>query len=265
MTIEIVQIPMLKDNYAYLLLARASPQESASKRPDEVTVIIDPAEPQPAIDQIERHGGRLDFILNTHHHFDHTGGNEVLKKRYGARVLAGILDKGRIKTMDEGLVDGQRVMLGGQACQVIATPAHTKGHVAYWFAAGDALFCGDTLFSLGCGALFEGSPADMWSSLCKLRALPDTTKVYCAHEYTDYFVGFARSLDPHNVELQSKQAWVRSQRSRGEPTIPSLLGEEKRLNPFMRADDANFTATAGLKTGSPADAFAKLVVLEEKF
>ena len=160
-------------------------------------------------------------------------------------------------TVVTGFMD-PRVPLDIQTARVIDTPGHTVGHIAFWFEAADALFCGDTLFALGCGRLFEGTPSQMWRSLCALRALPDATRVYCGHEYTLSNARFAVTVHPANGELERRFGAIKAMRERGEPTIPSTLAEERRTNPFLRADDAQVQAAVGMAGADPAEVFAEL-------
>lgn len=229
MALLITQIAVLNDNYVYLL------------RDDETDVVgaVDPGVAEPVADELERRGWSLDFILNTHHHNDHVGGNRALKERYGCHVIGPRYDAGRIPAIDDQVSEESGVRFGSHDVQVIFTPGHTHGHICYWFPKAEALFSGDTLFSLGCGRLFEGTPADMFASLRKLAKLPDETKVYCAHEYTEANARFALSIDPDNADLRRKYAKVAQLRARGQPTVPSTLAEERRCNPFLLAGDAD--------------------------
>ncbi len=246
--LDIALIPLLSDNYAYLL-----------RDPKTGTVaVVDPAEADPVAARIEAGPGRLDLILNTHHHGDHIGGNEALKARYGAAVVGPAADRHRIASLDRGLVEGDRVAVGAAEAEVFETPGHTSGHIALWFPESHALFAGDTLFALGCGRLFEGTPAEMWSSLLKLRRLPDDTRVYCGHEYTQSNARFAVTVEPDNAALAARAAEIDALRGRGEPTIPSTLDVEKRTNPFLRADDPATQAAVGMAGADPAAVFAEI-------
>lgn len=226
--LEITAIAALSDNYVYLL----RDVESG------VTAVVDPTEAAPVARELERQGLGLDLILNTHHHADHVGGNAELKRRYGAEVVGPAGDRGRIASMDRGLEDGDVVRVGTAAARVLLVPGHTTAHVAFWFERDAALFCGDTLFSLGCGRLFEGSPEDMWASLSRLAALPGSTRVFCAHEYTEANGRFALTVEPGNEDLLARMREVRGLRARGLSTLPSTVELEKRTNPFLRAGSA---------------------------
>jgi hydroxyacylglutathione hydrolase len=253
MSLTIEPIPLLTDNYAYLL------RDEATQR----IAIIDPAEAAPVLQFLKNR--QIDYILNTHHHPDHTGGNEEIKKATGAKIYAPKKDQHRIPGFDYGLEEGDEFMLGGSKAKILEIPGHTSGHIAFWFEDDHALFVGDTLFSIGCGRLFEGSARQMWSSLLKLRTLPDDTRIYCGHEYTKANIEFALSIDRNNVELEAFYHLVCKRRSRGEPTIPSLLSLEKQLNPFLRADDSSLTDLLPILSNDPVEIFAYLRDCKDNF
>lgn len=255
MPLEIVRIPCLADNYVWLL------RETAQG----AVAVVDPADPRPVHAALAARGWRLTHVLNTHHHADHVGGNLDLKAAYGCRIVGPRADQARIPGIDVALGDGDHVELGGERAEVLDVPGHTRGHVAFWFAAARALFCGDTLFALGCGRMFEGTAPQMWASLARLRALPDDTDVYCAHEYTQSNARFARHVDPHNAALAARSAAIDALRARGEATVPAPLGLEKRTNPFLRADDPVLAAAHGLDARDPAAVFAHLRRAKDQF
>jgi hydroxyacylglutathione hydrolase len=227
MSITATPVPILKDNYAWLL------RDSSG-----ATAIVDPAEPEPVIAALERAGGRLDLILLTHHHADHVAGTDEVRARFGARVVGAAADAHRLPKLDQAVREGDRVALGNAAAEVIDTPGHTRGQINFYFADGGVLLSGDTLFSLGCGRLIEGTAAEMFASLRKLAALPGETKVCCGHEYTESNARFALSVDGGNQALERRAEEAKRQRAAGEPTVPALLSDELAANPFLRAPDA---------------------------
>jgi hydroxyacylglutathione hydrolase len=228
MTVTAQSIPILKDNYAWLL----RDTETGA------TAIVDPAEGAPIIAAVEAAGGRLDMILLTHHHADHIADTDVVRARFGCQVVGAAADAHRLPKLDLAVREGDTVHLGNAIGQVIETPGHTRGQINYFFPGGPILLSGDTLFSLGCGRLIEGTAPEMFASLGKLAALPDDTLVCCGHEYTESNAKFALSVDPDNKALLARAEEAHRQRAAGKPTIPSLLGDEKRANPFLLAKDA---------------------------
>ncbi len=229
MTITAERVPILSDNYAWLL------RDSATG----ATAIVDPAEPRPVIAALEKAGGRLDLILLTHHHSDHIAGVDDVRARFPeAKVVGAAADAHRLPKLDQAVREGDTVKFGNAAAQVIDTPGHTRGQINFFFPDGAVLLSGDTLFSLGCGRLIEGTAAEMFASLRKLAVLPADTKVCCGHEYTESNARFAISVDPDNAALQARMNEVKQLRAKGQPTVPSLLGEELAANPFLRAPDA---------------------------
>ena len=238
--LQIEQIPVLSDNYVYLV------HEPAAK----LTAVVDPAVTEPVLAVLARHGWRLTHILNTHHHHDHVGGNEALKAATGCLVVGPRADRERIPGIDVALGDGDVFEFGANRARVFDVPGHTRGHIAYHFADAHALFCGDTLFALGCGRMFEGTAPEMWSSLEKLRGLPGDTRVYCAHEYTQSNGRFALSVEPGNAALVARMREVDARRAANEPTVPSTLAEELATNPFLRPDSAEIQAAVE-RVGAP--------------
>lgn len=258
---EIVPIPLLSDNYGYLLI------DPATKR----AAIVDCSEAGPVLAEVERRGLTLEAVLSTHHHFDHVGGNdEVARAVPGVRVLGSEADRARVPAITEGLADGEEFEVIGVRGRAILIPAHTSGHLAYFFPTeGPSVFSGDTLFAAGCGRLFEGSPAQMMDSLGKLAALPDSTRVWCGHEYTEKNLAFAHELEPTNADIAAKWDRVRNERRQGRPTVPSTIGEEKRTNPFLRSESAELRRSVQAKfPGLPTDSvsvFAKTRELKDNF
>jgi hydroxyacylglutathione hydrolase len=245
----------LKDNFGVLVHDPASG----------ATAAIDAPEAAPVEAALHATGWRLSDILVTHHHRDHTQGIEELKERYGCRVVAPDAEADGIPEVDETVRENDTVRVGGLEARVLETPGHTAGHITYVFPADKLCFAGDTLFSIGCGRVIEGNNETMWQSLLKLRALPDDTRVYCGHEYTAANVRFAKTIEPDNPALALREKDVARLIAEKKPTIPSLLGEEKAANPFLRADLPEVAAKVGL-AGKPAwQVFAEIRERKNKF
>ena len=245
---EVILVPAFADNYIYVLRDAASGKVG----------VVDPGDAAPVQAELERRGWPLTHIFLTHHHNDHIGGVAELKARHRATVIGARADAHRIPDLDVALGDGDRTVFGEQTARVIAVPGHTSGHIAFWFEAAETLFSGDTLFSLGCGRLFEGTPAQMWESLQSLRSLTDSTRVYCGHEYTQSNGRFALTADPDNSALRQRMEEVAALRERNQPTIPTTIGLERRTNPFLRADDPAVQSAIGLPGAPPVEVFAEL-------
>jgi hydroxyacylglutathione hydrolase len=229
------------------------------------TAAIDAPEAAPVEAALVATGWKLTDILVTHHHGDHTAGIAELKARHHCRVVAPRGEAAKIPAVDVTVGEGDRVEVGSLAAEVIETPGHTLGQINYHFPADKLLFAGDTLFSIGCGRVIEGTPELMWTSLLKLRALPDDTALYCGHEYTDANVRFAQTIEPGNAALAARAAEVKRQLAKGEPTIPSRLGDEKRANVFLRADDPQVAAAVGLAGKPAAQVFAEVRERKNRF
>jgi len=247
-TLDIHQIPVLNDNYVYL--ARDADADQCA--------VVDPAVAAPVLATLDRLGWRLTHILNTHHHGDHTGGNLEIKRATGCTIVGNRDDARRIPGLNIAVSEGDSVALGTQTAEVIEVSGHTVGHIAYWFAESKALFCGDTLFALGCGRLFEGTPEQMWRSLGKLRALPGDARVYCAHEYTQTNAAFALTVEPDNAALRERARQIDALRAEGRPTVPSTMAEERATNPFLRADEDDLKRAAGLAGRDAVATFAEI-------
>jgi hydroxyacylglutathione hydrolase len=225
MALEILRIPVLSDNYVWLLHEPSSGE----------TMVVDPAVAAPVLAEATSRGWKITQIWNTHWHPDHTGGNAEIKAATGCTITGPAAEAARIPTLDVHVKEGDTVKLGAVAAQVIDVPAHTAGHIAFHFADDHAAFVGDTLFAMGCGRLFEGTAEQMYSNMRKLEALGDDTTIYCAHEYTLSNGRFALSVEPENTALVSRMAEVNAMRGRGEPTVPTTIALERATNPFMRA------------------------------
>ena len=225
MALEVVQVPVLSDNYVYLAHDAASGE----------TAVIDPAVAEPVLAAAAARGWTITQILNTHWHPDHVGGNAAIVAATGAKVTGPAREADRIPNITRAVGEGDTVAIGGSLARVFDVGAHTAGHIAYAFDADQMLFPGDTLFALGCGRLFEGTPADMFSALGKLMSLPDETLVYCAHEYTQSNARFAVTAEPDNAALAARVIKIDARRAHNLPTVPSSIGDERATNPFVRA------------------------------
>jgi hydroxyacylglutathione hydrolase len=251
MTLDIQLVPVLQDNYSYLF------------RDGDAVVVVDPGDAAPLEAALDQRGWKLTHILNTHHHADHIDGNAALVAKYGAKLIAPRGNRGEIPGADQYVDDLDRINLGKVNFQVIAVPGHTLGHVAYFSEGGEALFAGDTLFALGCGRMFEGTPPQFWDSLSRLRALPPATRLYCGHEYTQSNAKFALHVDPDNAALKKRSAEIDALRAAGKPTIPSTIGLERETNPYFHADDLAMQARTG--TSDAVACFAALRKQKDNF
>lgn len=253
--LTILELPVLNDNYIYLLHDPVSGETAA----------VDPAVAKPVLDALDQKGWQLTYILNTHHHSDHVGGNPELKQKTGCTVIASLSDRNRIPGFDRGVVDGDLITLGKHSARVISTPGHTSGHVVYHFADDNTLFCGDTLFVMGCGRLFEGTAEQMWHSLQKLKALPASTQIYCAHEYTQANGRFALTVEPDNRQLKQRMDVINQLRANHLPTVPSTIEQELATNPFFREDSLALQKTIKMVNKNPVDVFAEVRRLKDNF
>ncbi|OWK29659.1 hydroxyacylglutathione hydrolase [Sphingomonas mucosissima] len=226
--LEIVRVPVLSDNYSWLV---HDPDSGA-------TMVIDPGEAQPLLDAAAARGWTINEIWNTHWHPDHVGGNAAIVAATGAKVLGPEAERAKIGAIDQGVAEGDSVSLGQHRAAVMTVPGHTQGHVAYHFADDAVIFTGDTLFAMGCGRLFEGTPADMFGNMRRYAELPEETRVFCGHEYTQSNGRYALVAEPENQAIRERMARVDAARAAGEATIPTSIGEELATNPFLRAASA---------------------------
>lgn len=253
--VDIELFPCLSDNLGYVI------HDAASGK----TACVDAPEASPIFALLEKRGFGLDFILITHHHADHTAGISELKRQTGARVVAPLVEAEKIGDVDRPVSAGDTIRLGETTFEVLATPGHTLGHIAYFEPGGANLFCGDALFSLGCGRMFEGEPKAMWAGLAALRDLPPQTRIFCGHDYSAANARFALSIDPDNAALERRARQIAAQTEAGQPTLPAMLENELAANPFLRADDPDLVARLGL-TGAPAfEVFAHIRKLKDRF
>ena len=255
MSITIRQIPCLKDNYGYLVRDNETG----------VTASIDTPDPAAINAALDAEGWRLDIILNTHHHWDHAGGNLRLKEQWSCEIIGPKGEAAKIPGIDRDVGEGDIVEIGRVRAMVRDTPGHTLGHIIYHFANDGAAFVGDTIFALGCGRLFEGTPAQMWTSLSKIAAMPKDTRLYCAHEYTEANARFALSIEPDNAALKKRAAEIAATRAKGAPTVPMTVGEELETSPFLRAGDPALRLALGMKQASDIDVFAEVRARKDSF
>ena len=248
-------IPCLNDNYSYLIHDEIS----------NTVAIVDPSEFIPCDTIISKNYKKLDFILNTHHHYDHVGGNEELKKKYNSKVLGFENDKNRIPQIDTVLKDNQEFKIGTLNFTTIFIPGHTRGHVAFYFKKERVVFSGDTLFSLGCGRVFEGTHKQMFNSLNKLKNLPGETKVYCGHEYTFKNLEFCLKFNPNNDFLKKKKDDIKLSLKNKKPTIPSTIADEIKANIFFRVNDPDVKKAINLENSPDIEIFTKLRDLKDNF
>lgn len=255
MPLELVAIPCLKDNYAYLIHDPASDE----------TALIDAPEPGPILAVLKSRGWRLDQILLTHHHWDHIDGVAAIVEATSAAILGAAADAHRLPPLSQALREADTVHVGREVGYVIEVPGHTVGHIAFYFPASGLAFTADSLMAGGCGRLFEGTPEQMWDSLNKLRQLPPETLICSGHEYTTSNLSFAATIEPENEALQSRIARVAKARAENRPTVPSRLSGELATNPFLRAGETQIKQALGMADASDAEVFAEIRARKDKF
>jgi len=248
MALRVERVPTLQDNYSYVLVCDQTGEAA----------IVDAPEIEPLVKRVDALGCKVTRILSTHHHPDHSAANPALAKKYGAPVYGHVSDGNRIPGFTDGLTESDTLSVGRERARILFIPAHTRAHIAYVFDDAQALFCGDTLFAAGCGRLFEGTPEQMWKSLSRLRALPESTNVYCGHEYTQSNARFALTVDPANGDLKARAAEIDKLRAAGKATVPGTMGEERKTNPFLRADTPGVAGAVGLAGADPVKVFAEV-------
>ena len=253
MALDIITIPCLQDNYAYLV-----------KGPESLC-LIDAPEAAPILAEIKRRGWKLDTLLITHHHHDHVGGVEDLRAEYGCQVVGPAAEQDKLPPLDRALEEGDTVGDGDMRAEVIAVPGHTLGHIAFYFPQGGAVFTADSLMAIGCGRVFEGTPAMMWESLSKLAALPPETMVYSGHDYTLANAKFARTIEPGNTDLIARIDRTVSMRVQKQPTAQAPLSEELATNPFLRAGEPHIKQALGMADAPDAEVFAEIRSRKDRF
>ena len=253
MNIEIISC--LNDNYSYLIHDNQS----------NTVAIIDPSEFAPCDKIISKKYKKLDYILNTHHHYDHVGGNKELKKKYNSKILGFKSDEERIPNIDKLLEDNEEFNIGNIKFTTLFIPGHTAGHIAFYSKTEKVIFTGDTLFSMGCGRVFEGTYNQMFNSLNRIKDLPEDTKIYCGHEYTQKNIEFCIKYNPNNDLLKKTKNTIEEKLKNGEPSIPSTLLKEKQMNIFLRTDDLDVKNILNLKKASNLEVFTKLRDLKDNF
>ena len=253
--LEISIIKCLRDNYSYLIKDIET----------NLVGVVDPSEFEPVDSMIAKSYKKLDYILNTHHHHDHVGGNKKLKQKYNSKVVGSKIDEFRIPEIDLKLSEGDFFKFGKINFETIFIPGHTRGHIAFFSQSEKIIFTGDTLFSLGCGRIFEGTYEQMFASLNKIKKLPSSTKIYCGHEYTKKNYEFCIRYDGKNRFLQKKLNWINFQLNNSEPTIPISLSDELKTNIFLRCDSLPVKEALGMNNASDEVIFKKLRDLKDHF
>lgn len=255
MPLQIITVPCLSDNYAYLIRETDTGE----------VAVVDVPEAAPILGALKDMDWSLDTILITHHHGDHIYGLDELRTATGAKVYGAANDKHRLPELDFAVAEGDSFKLGNEVCGVIDVSGHTIGHIAYLFKKAKAVFSADSLMALGCGRVFEGDFPMMWGTLQKFKAMPDDTLVYSGHEYTLANAKFALTIEPNNPDLQARAAEIKENRAQGIPTVPCSIGLEKATNPFMRADLPEVKALVGMAGNSDAEAFGEIRSRKDTF
>lgn len=255
MPLEIVTVPCLADNYAYLLHAPLTG----------LTALVDAPEAAPIIAALEDRGWTLDFVLLTHHHWDHVDALPELREKYAPSVIGAEADRGRLPDLDMAVSPGTDFSLGNVSVKVFDVPGHTIGHIAYYIPSVHAAFTADSLMTLGCGRLFEGTPQQMMDSFAALGALPNNTLIYSGHEYAATNAKFALTVDPDNADLITRAEQIADARAKGEPTVPALLSDEKNTNPFFRAHTAGIRKALGIADASDLEVFTEVRLRRNQF
>ena len=248
-------IPCLQDNYSFVIHDTET----------DTIAVVDPSEFEPITNFIEKKFKKIDYILNTHHHFDHTGGNLVLKKKYSAKIIGSKKDEKRIPGIDIKLSDNENFKLGNINFKIFLIPGHTSGHICFYSQNEKVIFTGDTLFSLGCGRVFEGTHLEMLNSLNLIKKLPIDTKIYCGHEYTQKNMDFCIKHETNNMRLVEKKKWITSQLNQKQPTIPVTVEEELNTNIFLRCDNFSVKKSLGMQDSTELEVFKKLRDLKDVF
>ena len=248
-------VTCLKDNYSFIIRDTKA----------DIVAVIDPSEFEPVNNFIKKKFKKIDYILNTHHHFDHIGGNLDLKKKYNAKIIGSYKDEKRIPGLDIKLSDNENFKLGNIDFKIFFVPGHTSGHICFYSKNEKVIFTGDTLFSLGCGKVFEGTYSEMLGSLNLLKKLPVDTKIYCGHEYTQKNLDFCIKYDISNSSYEKKKKWIIDRINQNLPTIPVAMKEELNTNIFLRCDNSNVKKSLGMEKSSELEIFKKLRDLKDIF
>ncbi len=252
---KIIIVKCLTDNYSYIIFNERTL----------MAAVVDPSEADPIINEISKNNLKLKYILNTHHHFDHVGGNSRLKEKYKCKVAGYEKDKDRIPEIDIELKNNQKWENELFDCKILHIPGHTSGHISIYIKKINALFTGDTLFSLGCGRIFEGTYNEMFYSLNKLKKFPKNTKIYCGHEYTKKNADFCLSIDPNNINLINKVTEIKKNIKNNMPCIPTILKDELECNIFLRSDNLEIQKQLGIVSRDPIKTFTKIRDLKDNF